>query len=267
MILPSRIVLPSSLSNISAYQFWLVFRIGKIQSRRGRELTSASGGAPRAPAYLTESVVERVVPRMLIPASFSMRRKARAVNRFGSGIAKYSVPPLLSSATLPCAHSVIEPGIRKKSMVSSLPTDARLGAILEGDVSDVGCHADRRRRVFRPARLPGEIHAVVVEAQSGDRRRVPPAQVIALPGGMDQLAVEPAPVTDEISIDHLEPACGERFGQRAIGSEGIGIADASEGTVGRVAAYAGERRTTPVENEVAVQRAAGHWTIAIHAGG
>ena len=39
---------PSCLSNISANQFWLVLRIGKIQSRSGRDVTSASGGALRA---------------------------------------------------------------------------------------------------------------------------------------------------------------------------------------------------------------------------
>src|SRR5215510_5382308 len=113
--------LPSSLSSISAYQFWEVLRMGKTQSLSGRDLSSARGGAVRALAYLTESVVDRVVPRMLIPASFNIRRNARAVKRFGSGIAKYSVPPLLSEATLPWAQSVIEPGTRKKSMVSSLP--------------------------------------------------------------------------------------------------------------------------------------------------
>ena len=92
-----------------------------------------------------------------------------------------------SSATVPSAQTCSVPGSRKKRspMSDSPPARHRHRAVLERHVAQVGRHGDRRRRAGRRAGPPGEVHAVVVEAEARDRRRVPPVEVERLPVRVD----------------------------------------------------------------------------------
>src|SRR2546426_472184 len=122
---------PRILSSISANQFWLEFRIGKISWPRGRPKYSASGGGAeqqRTARYASESVVPAAPPAMLTPLRWSAAASARAAYRFGSGTAKLSIQGRRPSATVPWAQmSQVPPpapGARKKLSPIVVPESA-----------------------------------------------------------------------------------------------------------------------------------------------
>ena len=122
---------PRILSSISANQFWLEFRIGKISWPRGRPKYSASGGGAeqqRTARYASESVVPAAPPAMLTPLRWSAAASARAAYRFGSGTAKLSIQGRRPNATVPWAQmSQVPPpapGARKKLSPIVVPESA-----------------------------------------------------------------------------------------------------------------------------------------------
>ena len=75
----------------------------------------------------------------------------------------------------------------------------RHGAVLEGDVAQVRGHRDRRRSAHVRTRSPREVHAVVVESESRNRRGVPPIEVELLPIRIDGQRLEVTPVSDQVA--------------------------------------------------------------------
>src|SRR5439155_8158242 len=114
---------------------------------------------------------------------------------------------------------------------------------------------DHRGRSRRRPRPPGEVDAVVVEAQPGHRRRVPPVEVERLPARMDGAGLEVAAVANQVAADLSDAARAETLGQLAEAAERVGLAHTLAEGVGVEAVLAESRVAPPVEDQIALEHA------------
>ena len=70
--------------------------------------------------------------------------------------------------------------------------------------------------------LPGEVDAVVVEAEARHRRGVPPVEVERLPAGMHRARLEVAAVAHEVAVNLADAARPEPVGQLPQPGERVG---------------------------------------------
>src|SRR6185312_1954577 len=109
-------------------------------------------------------------------------------------------------------------------------------------------------------------HAVVVEAQPRDRRRVPPVDVEGLPPRVDGERLEPAAVAHQVAADLAHAALPERVGELPQAGERVALARALAQRVGGEAALAEGRVAASVEYQVTLEHAAGDGTVGVEAG-
>ena len=218
--------LPSCFRVISAYQFWLVFRIGKIQSLSGRLVTSASGVPRRTISNVIESVVERVVPRTAMPWAARAARSARAAKRLGSGRAKDSV-----RGTAPCLDVALGPDRERPGGAEEvdgliLTAAHRPGLVLEGDVAEIGRERQCRGRADAIAGGVLDVDAVVVVAKPAHRCGIPPVEVVALPCRVHDHGLEPAPVSHHVAGHRGDAGVRELGGELGELLHRVGVAGA-----------------------------------------
>ena len=213
-------------------------------------------------------MVERVVPVTEIPTSPSICRSALAVKRFGSGIAKYSRLDRMIAR-----DRALGPDLQRARRPEEAIADVRFAAwrdrhraVLEGDVAQIRAHGDRRRRADVGTRAPREVHAVVVESEAGYRRGVPPVEVEPLPIRVDGQRLEVAPVSYQVALYLADAAGSQGVCQLTQPREGIRIADAGGGGIGRVAAVSHRRVTSPVQHEVALNDSVHDGPAGVYAG-
>ncbi len=220
-------------------------------SGSGRPRYSTSGGELRAPRYARESVVDAAPPSIATPFRW---RKREALDQGLPAEGHGPLRPDLPGTGLP--EEVVPHG------------RARVGghgarAVLEREQAQVGRPRDYRRRVRSGAGSDVEVNAVVVEAEPGHRRRVPPVQVPGVPAVVDQRRLEVGAVADEPAGDAPQAAGAHRVGDRVDRGERR-IARPGGERVHRVAPLRPRGIAAPVQDQVPVQHAVLHTAVRVH---
>src|SRR5882672_2562281 len=177
---------PRILSSISANQFWLELRIGKMMSGSGRPGKSASGE-------------ER-------PRGVQIRVGERHALHPG-------LPPERDRSLRPDAPAAPRPKEVVADRGGRLGRD-RAGAVLERDQPEVRGPDDHRRRVEGGTGVDPEVYAVVMEAEPRHGRRVPPGEVPGVPPVVNHGGLEIGAVAHELSRDPSDPSGPDRVGDR-----------------------------------------------------
>ena len=175
---------------------------------------SARGGASAGRGVRTSSRRSCAPGRpRRCPWLSSERRKAVAAQAGASWIAKYSV------SRRRVGRQVALPPTPRSCRARRKKSSVRAESALTVRARFVNCTRPRSGRSRMSGGWPigpgidQEVHAVLVEGERGDRRRVPPVEVVSLPRGMRGGAVEPRRVAHQVPGDARDPARLQRIGQ------------------------------------------------------